>query len=113
MNYESLWLLKIKIAIIFYALIEIWDKNQKIKILKEVRKMINEECTDEFGTYSMQNIIGFASSEEEFKILLMSFNDLIGLPWFLWINMKLMQYKNWLFIYLKNTECFSILFWKI
>ena len=42
--------------------------------------MINEECTDEFGTYSMQNIIGFASSEEEFKILLMSFNDLIGLP---------------------------------
>jgi hypothetical protein len=38
----------------------------------------------------MQNIIGFASCEKEFKIPLMSFNDLIGLSWFLWINMKLM-----------------------
>ena len=41
--------------------------------------MINEECTDEFGTHTMQNIIGFASCEKEFKIPLMSFNDLIGL----------------------------------
>jgi hypothetical protein len=62
----------------FYALIEICDKNQKIKILKEL-KMINEEFTDEFGTHTMQNIIGFASCEKEFKIPLMSFNDLIGL----------------------------------
>jgi hypothetical protein len=45
--------------------------------------MINEECTDEFGNHTMQNRIGFASSEEEFKILLMSFNDLLGLPRFL------------------------------
>ena len=64
----------------FYALIEIYYKNQKIKIFKELRKMINEECIDEFGTHTMQNIIGFASCEKEFKIPLISFNELIGLP---------------------------------
>ena len=74
----------------FYVIIKIWDKNQRIKILKELRKIINDQCIDEFGAHTILNIIGFASSEEEFKILLMSFNYLIGLPRFLWINMDLM-----------------------
>jgi hypothetical protein len=56
-------------------LIKICDKNQRIKILKELSNTINEDCTDEFGTHTIQNLIEFASSEEEFKLLLMSFND--------------------------------------
>ena len=56
-------------------LIKICDKNQRIKILKELSNTINEDCTDEFGTHTIQNLIEFASSGEEFKLLLMSFND--------------------------------------
>ena len=56
-------------------LIKICDKNQRIKILKELSNTINEDCTDEFGTHTIQNLIEFASSEEEFKLLLISFND--------------------------------------
>ena len=56
-------------------LIKINDKNKRIKIFKELSKTINDDCTDEFGTHTIQNIIEFASSEEEFELLLMSFND--------------------------------------
>ena len=56
-------------------LLKICDKNQRIKILKELSNTINEDCTDEFGTHTIQNLIEFASSEEEFKLLLVSFND--------------------------------------
>ena len=56
-------------------LIKICDRNQRIKILKELSNTINEDCTDEFGTHTIQNLIEFASSEEEFKLLLISFND--------------------------------------
>ena len=56
-------------------LLKICDKNQRIKILKELSNTINEDCIDEFGTHTIQNLIEFASSEEEFKLLLVSFND--------------------------------------
>lgn len=56
-------------------LLKICDKNQRIKVLKELSNTINEDCTDEFGTHTIQNLIEFASSEEEFKLLLVSFND--------------------------------------
>jgi hypothetical protein len=56
-------------------LLKICYKNQRIKILKELSNTINEDCTDEFGTHTIQNLIEFASSEEEFKLLLVSFND--------------------------------------
>ena len=51
------------------------NKNQRIKILKELSNTINEDCTDEFGTHTIKNLIEFASSEEEFKLLLESFID--------------------------------------
>ena len=56
-------------------LIKICDKNNRIKILKELSKTINEDCIDEFGTYPIQNLIQFASSEDEFQLLLSSFNN--------------------------------------
>jgi hypothetical protein len=56
-------------------LLKVCDKNQRIKILKELSNTINEDCIDEFGTHTIQNLIEFASSEEEFKLLLVSFND--------------------------------------
>ena len=56
-------------------LLKICDKNQRIKILKELSNTINEDCIDEFGTHTIQNLIEFASSEEEYKLLLVSFND--------------------------------------
>ena len=58
----------------FSDLIKICDKNNRIKILKEISKTINEDCMDEFATYPIQNLIQYASSEEEFQLLLLSFN---------------------------------------
>jgi hypothetical protein len=56
-------------------LIKICDKNNRIKILKELSNSINEDCIDEFGTYPIQNLIQYASSEDEFQLLLSSFNE--------------------------------------
>ena len=57
-------------------LLKVCDKNQRIKILKELSPTISEDCTDEFGTHPIQNLIELASSEEEYNLLLASFNDL-------------------------------------
>ena len=51
----------------YYVLIKISYKNQRIKILKELRKIINDECADELVDHIMKNILGFASNEEGFK----------------------------------------------
>ena len=56
-------------------LIKICNKNQRIIILKELSNNINEDCTDKFGSHTIQNLIQLASTEEEFKLLLASFND--------------------------------------
>ena len=56
-------------------LIKICDKNNRIKILKELSNSINEDCIDEFGTYPIQNLIQYASTEDEFQLLLLSFNN--------------------------------------
>ena len=40
-----------------------------------MRKILNEKNTDEFRNHTMQKIIRFVSSKEEFKLLLISFND--------------------------------------
>lgn len=57
-------------------LIRICSLNQRIKILKELSNTINEDCTDKFGSHTIQNLIQLASSEEEFNLLLASFNDI-------------------------------------
>ena len=56
-------------------LINICDKNQRYKILVELSNTIYEDCIDEFGNYPIQKLIEFASDENEFQLLLQSFND--------------------------------------
>ena len=51
----------------FYVLKKIYFKNQRITILKELRKIINDECANELGNHIMKKIIWFAFNEEEFK----------------------------------------------
>ena len=57
-------------------LFKICNKEQRIKILKELSDYISDDCTDEFGTHPIQKLIEFSFSEEEYKLLLMSFNDI-------------------------------------
>ena len=57
-------------------LLKVCDKEQRIKILKELSETISEDCTDEFATHPIQNLIELASSEEEYKMILISFDDL-------------------------------------
>ena len=56
-------------------LLKICDKNHRIIILEELSNTINEDCIDEFGTYPIQNLIQYASSEYEFQLLLSSFKE--------------------------------------
>ena len=56
-------------------LLKVCDKEQRIKILKELSETISEDCTDEFATHPIQNLIELASSEEEYKMILISFDD--------------------------------------
>ena len=57
-------------------LLKVCNKEQKIKILKELSENISKDCTDEFATHPIQNLIELASDEEEYKLLLASFNDM-------------------------------------
>ena len=59
----------------FSCLIKICDKQQRIKIIKELSNTLYEDCNDEFGTHPIQKLIEIASNEEEFKIILSSFDD--------------------------------------
>ena len=56
-------------------LFKVCDKNQRIKILNEICNTITEDCIDEYGSHPIQTLIELASCEEEYKLLLMSFND--------------------------------------
>ena len=60
-------------------LFEIINQEQRIKILKELSSTICDDCVDYFGKYPIQTLIKFSSSEEEYKLLLNSFNDFIKL----------------------------------
>ena len=57
-------------------LIKVCDREQRIIILKELSKTLSEDCNDRYGTYPIQKLFEFASTEEEFQLLLSSFNDL-------------------------------------
>jgi len=56
-------------------LFKVCDKNQRIKILNEICNTISDDCIDEYGSHPIQTLIELASCEEEYKLLLMSFND--------------------------------------
>ena len=57
------------------SLIRICNKEQRLKIFKELSNTISEDSIDEFGTHTIQNLIEIASNEEEFTLLLSSFKD--------------------------------------
>lgn len=57
------------------SLIRICNKEQRLKIIKELSNTISEDSMDEFGTHTIQNLIEIASNEEEFKLILSSFKD--------------------------------------
>ena len=56
-------------------MLKVCNKEQRIEILKELGKDINEDCIDEYGTHPIQTLIELANSEEEYKLLLLYFND--------------------------------------
>ena len=56
-------------------LFKICNQQQRIKILKELEKTISDDCLDEFGNHPIQTLIEFSSSEDEYKLILNSFND--------------------------------------
>ena len=59
----------------FSDLFKACDENQRIIILKEISISLCWDCLDEFGTHSIQTLIEYSSSEEEYKIILSCFND--------------------------------------
>ena len=56
-------------------LLKVCNKTQRLKILEELSKNLSEDCTDEYGTHPIQNLIEMASCDEEYKLILSSFND--------------------------------------
>jgi hypothetical protein len=56
-------------------LIKVCDRENRIKILKELSETLCDDCIDPYGTYPIQSLIEFASGEDEFKLILSSFND--------------------------------------
>jgi len=56
-------------------LFKIISQEQRIKILNELSSTICDDCIDKFGTHPIQTLIEFSSCEEEYKLLLNSFND--------------------------------------
>ena len=55
-------------------LIAVCDQPQRIKILTEITNNISEDCTDQFGSFPIQTLIEYSSSEEEYKLILNSFD---------------------------------------
>jgi hypothetical protein len=56
-------------------LFKVCDKNQRIIILEELKNTLSDDCIDEYGTHPIQNLVELASSEEEYKLILFSFQD--------------------------------------
>ena len=56
-------------------LFKVCDKDQRIIILKEISGTINDDCVDEYGTHPIQTLIELCECEEEYKLILSSFND--------------------------------------
>ena len=56
-------------------LVKVCNAEQRIIILKELSGTLSEDCMDEFGTHPIQNLIELSSSEEEYKLIVSSFND--------------------------------------
>ena len=51
------------------------QKSDRLKILKELSKTFSDDCTDKYATFPLQAMIDFSNCEEEFNLILDSFND--------------------------------------
>ena len=51
------------------------DEQQRIKILQEISFTLSDDCLDEYGTHSIQTLIENSSCDEEYKLIIASFND--------------------------------------
>jgi hypothetical protein len=56
-------------------LFKVCNQNQRIKVLKELSNTICDDCVDSYATHPIQTLIEFSSCEEEYILLLKSFND--------------------------------------
>ena len=56
-------------------LFKICDQNQRIFILKELTNTMSDDCTNQYANYPIQTLINFASSEQEYELILNSFHD--------------------------------------
>jgi hypothetical protein len=56
-------------------LLKVCDKNQRIKILKEISGTMCDDCVDEYGTHPIQTLVELSECEEEYKLILFSFDD--------------------------------------
>ena len=56
-------------------LIKKCNKEQRIKILKELSMTISQDCIDEYASHVIQKLIEYASGEEEYNLILFSFNN--------------------------------------
>ena len=56
-------------------LFKICDKEQRITILKELYLYLSDDAINNYASHPIQTLIEFSSSEEEYKLILYSFND--------------------------------------
>jgi hypothetical protein len=60
-------------------LFKICNQEQRIKILKELTKTISDDCVNKFGNHPIQTLIEYSACEEEYQLILNSFNDYLKL----------------------------------
>jgi hypothetical protein len=56
-------------------LFKICDQNDRITILKELYLTLSEDCCNNYATHPLQALIEYSSTEEEYELILYSFND--------------------------------------
>ena len=56
-------------------LFKIIDTNERKMILNELYRTISEDCCHNYATHPLQALVEFSSTEEEYKLILYSFND--------------------------------------
>ena len=56
-------------------LFKICGKIQRIAVLTEIRNIISDYCIDEYATHPIQTLVELSKSEEEYQLILSSFND--------------------------------------
>ena len=56
-------------------LFKICDQKERIAILQELSPTLSEDCCNNYGTHPIQTLVEFSSCEEEYKLILYSFND--------------------------------------